>query len=464
MGTLFEIDHATGVVDFKKNGTTNLVVEKGSSFPGTPTDGHLFYRTDLTQFFVYDNTLTDWKTQAGGSLRIYNETPSGTVDGVNTVFTVVNQYVAGTTIVTRNGLVMKPGDDYTETTPSTGTITFATAPTGGSILLVSYSRTIGQDVPKLLKFTVEVGVASGTYTGSTTVFDLPFSYTPGASSLLVFSGGVIMAVGGAADYLETDSNTVTFNTARTGGEIVQFLKLGVANDLGNTGGWVEEIGKVTLETTTNLVGIGTSSPSSYNANARQLVIASTTGSTGLTIKSNSNAACNIGFADAEGTTLPGVITYQHNATAANETLLFRVGSLDSVVITGTGQTQFLDGSAETPIMAFASDPDTGLFRPNTNKIGFSAGGIQAFQVDGSVGNEFIYSVFRHSFADGTAALPSLSFTSDQDTGFFHSATNAIGIVTQGVLRSEFTGGVLQQASGGNLTIWADNCSASGPNL
>jgi hypothetical protein len=130
---------------------------------------------------------------------------------------------------------MKPGGvDYTETSPSAGTVTFITAPVAGSTILISYSKTIGQDVPKLLKQSYVTGTVSAPYTGSTTVFDLPFTYTPGSGSMLVFSGGVLMIV--TSDYTETDSDTITFVSARTTGEIITFIKLGIAS--GESGGVV----------------------------------------------------------------------------------------------------------------------------------------------------------------------------------------------------------------------------------
>lgn len=261
MGTLFEVDGTTGVVSFKQKGTSQFVLEKGTSFPGSPSDGQQFYRTDLTQLYIYDNASTTWRTQAGGSLRIWNETPSGTVNGSNTVFTTATAYVTGTTQVTRDGLMLKPGGvDYTETSPSAGTITFVTAPTTGSTILVSYSRTIGQDVPKLILQSYVVGTASGTYTGSTTLFNLPFTYTAGVGSLLVFASGVLMTV--TNDYTETSSTSITFVSARTVGEAIKFIKLGVANDYGNTGGWVDDGTVVRLETITDKVGIQTTSPNS----------------------------------------------------------------------------------------------------------------------------------------------------------------------------------------------------------
>jgi hypothetical protein len=253
MGSLYQVD-STGLVQFKQKGTEQLVLEQGTSFPATPVSGQVFYRTDLVQLYIYNGTT--WNTQAGGSLRIYNETPSGTVGSGNTLFTAAAAYVAGSTVLTRDGLVMKPGGvDYTETSPSAGTVTFVTAPVAGSTILISYSKTIGQDVPKLLKQSYVTGTVSAPYTGSTTVFDLPFTYTPGSGSVLVFSGGVLMIV--TSDYTETDTDTITFVSARTTGEIITFIKLGIAGgESGQTGGWNDQGTYVTLDTSTDQVRIG----------------------------------------------------------------------------------------------------------------------------------------------------------------------------------------------------------------
>ena len=49
----------------------------------------------------------------------------------------------------------------------------------------------------------------------------------------------------------------------------------------------------------------------------------------------------------------------------------------------TSSFQFIDGSALTPAMSFASDPDTGIFRVSANNLGFSTGGVPAVQITGT---------------------------------------------------------------------------------
>lgn len=64
------------------------------------------------------------------------ETPSGTINGSNTSFTLANTPVSGTESVYLNGVLQEPGGiDYTI---SGGTITYATAPASGDQLRATY--------------------------------------------------------------------------------------------------------------------------------------------------------------------------------------------------------------------------------------------------------------------------------------------------------------------------------------
>lgn len=68
-----------------------------------------------------------------------------------------------------------------------------------------------------------VGTALNNYTGSTTVFDLNSTYTTGDGSMLVSVDGVLQTIGAGVDYLETDTNTITFNNALVTGQKVAFM-------------------------------------------------------------------------------------------------------------------------------------------------------------------------------------------------------------------------------------------------
>lgn len=97
-----------------------------------------------------DLTVAQIKTMLGLttsnlSQRTYRATPTGTVNGSNTTFTIAALVLSGTEEVFKNGILMNAGagNDYTITYAATTTITFLTAPstvgTYTDVILVNYS-------------------------------------------------------------------------------------------------------------------------------------------------------------------------------------------------------------------------------------------------------------------------------------------------------------------------------------
>ena len=90
---------------------------------------------------------------------------------------------------------------------------------------------------------------------------------------------------------------------------------------------------------------------------------------------------------------------------------------------GVGSALYItDGAASIPSMRFSSDNDTGIFRVGANLLGFSAGGTEISRVS-TTGMQVI---------NGTVSLPSLSFINDTDTGIFLSSANQISMSAGGV--------------------------------
>jgi phage-related tail fiber protein len=78
-------------------------------------------------------------TVSKNSMFVTRETPTGTINGSNTAFTLANTPVAGTEEVFLNGILQEPGagNDYTI---SGATITYLTAPVTGDKLVVNYRK------------------------------------------------------------------------------------------------------------------------------------------------------------------------------------------------------------------------------------------------------------------------------------------------------------------------------------
>lgn len=116
----------------------------GSAAAGSLVDNSLFRDTTDNRLHYKnvgspsgDQTVAFVSEVIEQSNYIVREPPSGSINGVNTTFTLANTPVAGTEQVFLNGLLQEPGgsNDYTI---SGDTITYNTAPETGDRLVVTY--------------------------------------------------------------------------------------------------------------------------------------------------------------------------------------------------------------------------------------------------------------------------------------------------------------------------------------
>jgi hypothetical protein len=111
-----------------------------------------------------------------------------------------------------------------------------------------------------------------------------------------------------------------------------------------------------------------------------------------------------------------------------------VGSLTSVVpLAVHGIVTVNAGTAALPSLSWITDPDTGVYSAGANVLGLSAGGSLRL----SVSTAAVTSTLPFYAPDGAAATPSYVFTSDTDTGFYSGGTNKLGIATGGTARLFF---------------------------
>ena len=134
------------------------------------------------------------------SQMAWMESPVGTVDGVNNVFTVANAPNPSNSLMFFvNGVLQKPGAQYDYTISST-TVTLAVPPEEGSNLVATYAYTVALDVgPNTSWMETPTGAVNGV--NSTFII----ANTPWPSSAVMFYvNGVLQKQGAADDYTVVD--------------------------------------------------------------------------------------------------------------------------------------------------------------------------------------------------------------------------------------------------------------------
>lgn len=151
-------------------------------------------------------------------MSIYGETPGGSVNGTNRVFTTAQPYVTGTTRVFKNGARLDLGVDYTESAAST--LTLAAAPSSGAVLLVDYDITAGgTNYPQgVWTFNPEgYGEGAALYNGPT-LFPAGINPSQTQTAVAVFGpGGAVVNIPPVFDGLPGESPQLTKGTATTVG-------------------------------------------------------------------------------------------------------------------------------------------------------------------------------------------------------------------------------------------------------
>jgi hypothetical protein len=111
-----------GLMVFVAEGTISARV--GYMLDSTGTAGaHTVGTTSQTW-----TALSDANTGVPAADHVYNEVPTGTIDSSNTTFTTAAAYTTGKLRVYLNGLRQLLTDEWSETTPGSGTFDFVDAP------------------------------------------------------------------------------------------------------------------------------------------------------------------------------------------------------------------------------------------------------------------------------------------------------------------------------------------------
>lgn len=137
--------------------------------------------------------------------------PSATTLSVGYQISVLNRSTGSVTVKNNGGTALvtitaNSQTTFTVTDISTANGVWDASTSSGGSAVVQYQRYI-------------VGTASGTYSGSLTVFDIPFAYTQDGKSMQVFYNGQMLS---STNYSESSSTQVTMGTALVAGAEIVF--------------------------------------------------------------------------------------------------------------------------------------------------------------------------------------------------------------------------------------------------
>lgn len=96
-----------------------------------------------------------------------------------------------------------------------------------------------------------------------------------------------------------------------------------------------------------------------------------------------------------------------------------------------GIASFADGAVGTPSITFTSNSNTGFYALGSNRIGVTQGGAQTWVFTGA-GDFGTAATGRFLAGDGSLSSPGFQFNADANTGVYRIGNDNIGIVTGGV--------------------------------
>lgn len=133
-------------------------------------------------------------------------------------------------------------------------------------------------------------------------------------------------------------------------------------------------------------------------------------------------------------------------------------AITNALVTTTVPIRAPAGDASNPSLSFTSDNDVGFYQFGTNTMGFSAGGVNRM----SFSTESFSSTVKIRAPDGSASEPSFTFTNDDNTGMYRINTDLLGFATAGVVRCQLdnSGRWYVQGNGSNGVLYIEQDSTT----
>lgn len=146
---------------------------------------------------------------------------------------------------------------------------------------------------------------------------------------------------------------------------------------------------------------------------------------------------------------------------------------DAGNITVAGNIELAVGTAGAPSLNFTGDATTGFYRNASGEIAFSSAGVAQFKftngtIEPVTTNDIDLGTaslkYKDAFIDGTAiigditvdlgsaAAPSINFTTDTTTGFYRNATGEAAFTSAGVAQVKFTNGTIEPVTTNDIDL------------
>jgi hypothetical protein len=289
------------------------------------------------------------------------DTSGNTYNGSNTTFSLGTQVgAAAQLLVSHDGVIQKPGTDYTLASGG-ASITFSTAPaSGASIFIVEISGAVGGTVTPSDNSVgiTQLNVSDGSSGQALT--------TNGSGTLSFASVGLAgiddqsssnddqLTITDTAVVINEDSDDVDFRVETNGNANMLFISGG--NDVVGIGA-EGDLG-VGLHVKSADAGGG-----SIDGNGNEIVVENDD-HTGITMLVPNDKKGNIYFADPDASA-PGVLRYDHN----NNSMQFHVNASERMRIDSTGRVQInnTDQNAHLQVYNTGNASYTAFFRGNTTE-------------------------------------------------------------------------------------------------
>lgn len=117
------------------------------------------------------------------------------------------------------------------------------------------------------------------------------------------------------------------------------------------------------------------------------------------------------------------------------TVLHSVANALILTVAGTAVTSTVPylanaGAVGTPAFSFSGDPNTGIYNPSADNLGFSTNGTLQF----NIATTTITSTLPIIVPTGLVGAPSIAFTGSLTTGMYSQSTNVLSFASSGTLR------------------------------